>query len=430
MHPFEARGPEGAAFRGPPRGATFHVDRRRPRCRPSPVAVNPFTAVDHSGQYDDHRSVCEDVKWIVTLAQWPPKANTAVNHPEAHHTMDILTALNPETPYSKRRLQLVLGAWVASAAFERKAKVTLDDGHVNEGEYSKQSLYALLYSMYREIGTVKTEHGEPYEFTFNTWGYEWPAGWGDAPHGTDPQRFGKNAYRGLFEFKEVQAYAAARQGKIHLVEMGCGTGAGAHHICKTVWPECTYEAFDMQSAGVQTCNRKFVPELNGRLVATHGDVTKLEIAANSADFVVICETHITEMRGEVTAHDKQFFAKVLNTLKPGGFLVWGNAIPELTWQPCFDHLKSIGMTMVDAHDVTKEAVVARDLDKARADAYVEQCLDTFHAFKIPVLGKRRAAQARQALLNFYRNPGTRLYNNMVDGTDTYRVALFQKPMVA
>lgn len=344
--------------------------------------------------------------------------------------MDILTALNPETQYSKSKLQFVIGAWVASAAFERQGKVALDDGNVDEGEYSKQSIYALLYSIYREVGTVKSEHGEPYEFTFNTWGYDWPKSWGTAPHGADPQRFGKNAYRGLFEFDEVKAYAAAANGKIHIVEMGCGTGAGAHHICSTVWPDCTYHAFDMQSAGVQTCNRKFVPELNGRLTATHGDVTKLDIPANSADFVVICETHITEMPGVVTDEDKKFFAKVMATLKPGGFLVWGNAIPEATWQPCFDTLTATGMKLVAAHDVTGEAVTARDLDKARADAYVDQCLATFHGFRIPVLGKRREVQARQALLNFYRNPGTRLYNNMVDGTDTYRVVLFQKPVGA
>lgn len=342
--------------------------------------------------------------------------------------MDILTALSAETQYSKNKLQLVIGAWVASAAFERQGKVAIDDGNVEEGEYSKQSIYALLYSIYREVGTVKDENGEPYEFTFNTWGYDWPATWGPAPHGKDPQRFGMNAYRGLFEFDEVKAYAAARDGKIHIKEMGCGTGAGANHICTTVWPSCTYEAFDMQSAGVQTCNRKFVPALNGRLVATHGDVTKLDIKPDTADFVVICETHITEMPGVVTAEDEKFFATVMRTLKPGGFLVWGNAIPDSTWGPCFTYLEKIGMKMVNTHDVTKEAVVARDLDKARADAYVDQCLSTFHSFKIPVLGKRRSLQARQALLNFYRNPGTRLYNNMVDGTDTYRVALFQKPV--
>jgi (2R)-sulfolactate sulfo-lyase subunit beta len=50
-----------------------------------------------------------------------------------------------------------------------------------EADYTKQSVYALLYSMYRSVGTVSSEHGVPYEFTFNTWGYAWPEGWGEAP---------------------------------------------------------------------------------------------------------------------------------------------------------------------------------------------------------------------------------------------------------
>ena len=342
--------------------------------------------------------------------------------------MDILTALNPETQYSINKLQVIFGAWVASGIFDRDNKISLDNGDVSEDDYTKQSIYALLYSVYREIGTVKDEHGEQYEFTFNTWGYDWPEAWGKAPtHDRDPQRFGKFAYTGLFEHDEVKEYVAERNGKIHIVEMGCGTGAGAHHICKSVWPDCTYVAVDMQGAAIQTCNRKFVPELIGQLSAVHGDATKLDLKAGSADFVVICETHVTEMVGKVTPEDKAFFSKVFSTLKPGGYLVWGNAIPDVTWQPCFDYLESIGMKQKHVHDVTKEAVRARDLDKARAECYVEQCLNTFHGFKIPVIGAKRRLQAEQALKNFYRHPGTNLYDNMVNGTDTYRVALFQKP---
>jgi precorrin-6B methylase 2 len=344
--------------------------------------------------------------------------------------MDIFVGLNPETQYSNRKLQLIFGAWVASALFDRKGKVSVDSGDVKEEDYTKQSIYALLYSLYREMGTVYSEHGEPYEFTFNTWGYDWPTSWGERPVGErDPQRFGKYAYTGLFQFDAVKEYAAARDGNIHIVEMGCGTGAGAHHICNNVWPKATYIAIDMQGAAIETCNRKHVPDCGGRLSAMHGDATKVNIPSNSADFVVINETHVMEYAGKVTEEDANFFAAVLDRLKPGGFLVWGNAIPDSTWQPCFDHLKSIGMMEVAVHDVTKEAILARDLDEPRAEAYVKQCLKKFPAFRIPVLGKRRAREAGQALRNFFRHPGTNLYQNMVDGTDTYKVACFQKPEI-
>ena len=341
--------------------------------------------------------------------------------------MDILTGLNERTVYSAMQLQLIIAAWVLSKPFESKKKISTSSGDVAEADYDKQSIYALLYSLYRSVGTVQSDRGVSYEMTFNTWGYAWPAGWGTAPTTeVEPQRFGTNAYSGLFHFQQVKDYVKERGGKVHVVEMGCGTGAGAHHVCKSVLPECTYEAVDMQQAAIQTCQRKYVPELGGRLVATRADATKTPIDSGSADFVAVCETHVTEMPGHVTEEDRRFFATAHRILKPGGYMVWGNAIPDSTWQPCFDCLDSLGLKLVEVCDVTKEAVLARDLDRPRADAFVEQCLSRFAGFRIPALGRARRLEARLAMENFYRNPGTNLYQNMTNGTDTYKVALLQK----
>jgi ubiquinone/menaquinone biosynthesis C-methylase UbiE len=341
--------------------------------------------------------------------------------------MDLLTALDPRSNYSTPTLQLLVTAWVVAALVEREERIARADGDVSEDDYDKRSLYSLLYALYRSMGTVQSELGERYEFTFNTWGYAWPAAWGECPTpASDPQRFGKNAYRGLYEFDVVKEYVREREGRVHVVEMGCGTGAGAHHVCKDVLPSCTYEAFDMQEAAIQTCRRKFTPELGGRLVATRADCTAMPIRDESADFVAVCETHVTEYPGRVSDEDEKFFDAVRRTLKPGGFLVWGNAIPTSTWQPCFDHLESIGLSVVESRDVTEEAIRARDEDAPRVNAYVEQCLERFAAFRIPWLGEKRRQLAEIALKNFARNPATRLYDNMVDGTDAYRVTVVQK----
>lgn len=343
--------------------------------------------------------------------------------------MDVLTALDRKADYSKTQLQFILGAWVLSTLAERKKKISVTDGNVDEADYDKQSIYSLLYALYRSMGQVRSETGEMYEFTFNTWGYDWPEGWGASPTTkNDPQRFGKFAYAGLYQAKAAQEYIAERKGKVHIVEMGCGTGAGAHFVCSKVLPDCTYEAVDMQNAAIQTCRRKFVPELDGRLKATCADATQLTIKDGSADFVAVNETHVTEYPGRVTDEDRRFFGTAYRLLKPGGFLVWGNAIPDSTWKPSFDLLEEIGMKLVAQRDVTKEAVKARDDDKARIDAYVDQCIRTFHGFKIPVIGRQRREEADFALKNFSRNPGTKLYENMRDGTDSYRVILAQKPL--
>ena len=342
--------------------------------------------------------------------------------------MDVLTALNEKADYSNSTLQFIVGAWVLSSIAEGKSKVSAMDGDVSEDDYDKQSIYALLYALYRSCGTIESDDGQRYEVTFNTWGYSWPESWGDEPtKGRDPQRFGKNAYTGLFTSKPIKDYIDERDGKVHVIEMGCGTGAGAHHVCKEVLKNCTYEAIDMQEAAIQTCRRKHCPELGGRLKATRADATQIKIEDGAADIVAICETHVTEMPGVVTKEDERFFKTAHRLIKPGGFLTWGNAIPDSTWKPCFEYLESIGFEKVVEHDVTKEAVKAREDDEARVNAFVDQCLDKYYAFKMPFLGDKKRAEADIAMKNFYRNPGTRLFINMVDGTDTYKVVAFRKP---
>lgn len=341
--------------------------------------------------------------------------------------MDVLTNLSEQTSYSMSKLQAIVAAWVMSGPLEHGGKVSVANGHVEESDYTKQSVYALLYSMYRSVGTVRSDLGVPYQFTFNTWGYAWPERWGPAPtRGDDPQQFGKNAYTGLYHFDVVQRMAARRSGLLHVVEMGCGTGAGADLVCERVLPRCTYEAVDMQQAGVTTCRKTFAPRHRGRLVATHADATRLPIDDAVADIVAVCETHVTDQGDVMTEEDRKFWRSARRVLKPGGFLVWGNAIPDAAWQPSFEFLDSCGVRVLEVEDVTEEAVVARDRDRDRIESYIEQALARFPAFRIPVLGPRRRLEAELAMKNLCRHPGTRLYEDMKSRADTYKVVLAQK----
>jgi len=341
--------------------------------------------------------------------------------------MDIFTALDHEANYSMPELQFIISAWVMSSVLEKKGAVSTSNGHVEEDDYNKQSIYSLFYSLYRSVGLVESDNGDVYECTFNTWGYDWPESWGQPPTGPDdPQRFGKNAYTGLYHSPKVQEFIASKDGRVHIIEMGCGTGAGANQVTRNVLPNCTYEAVDMQQAGVETCRRKFVPRLNGRLRATRANCTNLPMRDAVADIVAINETHVTEKGGVATAEDQAFFKEAVRVLKPGGFLVWGNVIPDSTWQPCFDFLEANGMKLVDQYDVTQEAIDARDKDRARVDAYVDQAIEKFPAFRLPFIGAKRRTEAELAMKNFYRNPGTNLYQDMIIGDDTYKVVAFQK----
>lgn len=341
--------------------------------------------------------------------------------------MDVFTKLSHTTDYSMRDLQFIVAAWVMTKPLEWRQKVSLDTGHIAEADYSKQSIYSLLYSLYRSMGIVRSDNGAEYELTFNTWGYAWPSAWGKPPTAADePQRFGRNAYTGLYQFDQIKKLVSEKSGKVHVVEMGCGTGGGADHVCEHVLPDCTYEAVDMQEAAIRTARRKFVPRHRGRLTATRANCTDLPIDDEVADIVAVCETHVTDQGGIVSEEDKRFFNNARRILKPGGFLTWGNVIPDTTWKPCFDYLDSIGMRLVEVRDVTNEAITARHEDMARVGAYVDQALDRFVAFRIPFLGPRRRREADLAMKNFYRDPGTNLFNDMKTFADTYKVVLVQK----
>ena len=75
--------------------------------------------------------------------------------------MDILTALSPKSDYTTSELQWILGAWVLSDVLERRRKVQSNNGHVSEEDYTKQSIYSLLYSLYRSMGDVASDVGTP-----------------------------------------------------------------------------------------------------------------------------------------------------------------------------------------------------------------------------------------------------------------------------
>ena len=182
----------------------------------------------------------------------------------------------------------------------------------------------------------------------------------------------------------------------------------------------------MQRAAIETCRRMFVPRHRNRLVATHADATNLPIGDSVADIVAVCETHVTDQGEVMTEEDRKFFRSARRVLKPGGYFVWGNAIPDKAWQPSFDFMESIGLKIRQVDDVTNEGVIARDQDAARIQAYIDQALDKFGAFRIPVYGPRRRKEAELAMKNLCRDPGTRLYEDMRTRLDTYKVVLAQR----
>ena len=104
-----------------------------------------------------------------------------------------------------------------------------------------------------------------------------------------------------------------------IIELGCGTGAGANLIAKYMLPRCKYFALDMQKAAIETAKRLHG---NNNIQFVHGNAQNVPIKSGVADIVIINETHMAEFEN-ISEEDAKVFNEVKRLLKPGGLFCWG-----------------------------------------------------------------------------------------------------------
>lgn len=355
-----------------------------------------------------------------------------------HSSSNILSGFKGDTVLTPTQLQVVVSGFCLSPIpnmLLEQGRMRDDpgdslkrefnnSGDINEDDYTKDSIYSLLYSLYQAYPTAPHPGGSgTYQFTFNTWGI---ADTGSPPvpwirPETEPQRHGMAAYQGLTEFQEVKDLIK-RVEKPKFLEIGCGTGAGANLITQLL-PTVDYTAVDMQKAAIKTCKEKHAVG-NDRLhcVWVEGGVgnegNRVTIPDSSIDVVVISETHIAE--ANIGPEEKAIFSDIVRVLKPGGIFVWGNALPTYVWDQAAEYLPKIGFEPCGELNHTKGAILARDEDKKRVDMYVDYLLGNFPVMKyVPHFGPQCHHVCDMLIKNFYRHPGTALYEKMETGYDSY-----------
>lgn len=289
-----------------------------------------------------------------------------------------------------------------------------------EEDYQKQSIYSFLYSMYRGIGTVVSDKGVEYEFTFNTWGIG-PTVYPD----DDPQRFGKEAYRRLTDFPEIKSMINEKNGNVKILEVGCGTGAGAN-LTSHIHTESHYTALDMQTQAISTCKRmhahEHVPGKHGKLECVQANGMNMPFGDSEFDIVIVSETHIAEY-GYLTEEDLKILGEIRRVLKPNGYFSWGNALVTETWDHIENYMRGHkDWEIIHFNDVTDGAILARDQDFDRVEAFFQSSADVVAVVHWFPQCKR---VLKHILLDFYRHPGTRLYEVMVDGRHKYKQAEFR-----
>ena len=185
-----------------------------------------------------------------------------------------------------------------------------------------------------------------------------------------------------------------------------------------------YTAVDMQLGAIETCRKIHATPDNPNLTCKHSNGKSLDwVPTDSVDIVMITETHIAEMA--IGDEEKVIFDNIIRMLKPGGIFVWGNALPTKVWHDAYEHLEGVGFSPCQGKgdgkfNHTQSAITARDEDTDRVNLYVEQAMDTFPVLRMPFgPGKKCRHVCDRLLKNFYRHPGTDLYQRMVVGHDSY-----------
>lgn len=344
--------------------------------------------------------------------------------------LDVLKGLDSNTEYTHYHLQAMAAAFCLSPlpgillaapanGSDGEDFTTRETGDIQDEEYDQSSIYSMFYAMYANT-ELTSNHGVKYRFTFNTWGIA-PSPYPE----TDPQRHGKAAYAALVTqppvMKMVEALPAGQ--KLQIVEIGCGTGAGANLITREVHPTSKYLALDMQAAAISTCKRLHAttdnPGLTCQLikdgVGNNGNAIPLE--DNSLDIAVISETHIADV--QIGSLEKAIFKEIHRVLKPGAFFVWGNALPTRVWLAAQEYLPTAGFELDHNKNWTAGAITARDEDKERVDLALKQLLDPYWATHLPYFGDQCFRASERLIANFYRHPGTAMYIKMTTGFDSY-----------
>ena len=331
---------------------------------------------------------------------------------------DLLNSMNENLILDYASMEVaIFGFCLSSSTYDT---INIDNGHVAEEDYQKQSIYSVLYSLYDYIGTVNSDKGVNYHFTFNTWGFHSNS---STFAENDPERFGKTAYKSLVLFDEIQNLISSKVSsnkKLRILEVGCGTGAGANLISSELVQEnptldITYTALDMQLAAINLC-KKLHAVNNPNLNCVQGNGMNLPFDDNTFDIVIVSETHIAEI--DVDEESKIILQQIKRVLVDNGYFVWGNALFTHTWNDIiYNHLpKQLGFTSCGINNVTSGAIKAREEDEKRVKGYWEEITSRFMSLKYYAKCNH---YVKQLLLNFYRHPGTNLFNTMVNGTDSY-----------
>ena len=190
-----------------------------------------------------------------------------------------------------------------------------------------------------------------------------------------------------------------------ILEIGCGRGGGASYVARYFRPR-SMVGIDFSIRVVGFCLRRHAVAV---LKFCVGDAEALPIRDASFDAVVNIES------SHCYASMPRFLGQVRRVLRPGGHLMFADLRSRRRLPLLIEQIRTSGMHIVDAEDITRSVVKALDLDSARKREII----------------RRRAPRVMQSALSWFVGvAGTRTYQALSQGHAVYLRYVLSKPGVS
>ena len=222
------------------------------------------------------------------------------------------------------------------------------------------------------------------DFAFMNYGYS-PLS-SDLEGTAEPEKYCLQLYRRLLGDVDLRGRK--------VVEVSCGRGGGAAHVAATYRP-ASYLGIDISEKNLALATQRF------------SGVSSLSFQVGNAEALPLpdasCDALLNVEASHLYDHPARFFAEAFRVVKPGGTffhvdLAWKDKDPPTM-------IAAAGFQIASVEDITKNVVLALDLDSVRREAIVMSFPE----------------HMRNDFRDWSGVKGFRAYNRLLNGEWVYRI---------
>ena len=222
------------------------------------------------------------------------------------------------------------------------------------------------------------------DFAFMNYGYA-PLS-SDLEGTAEPEKYCLQLYRRLLGDVDLRGRK--------VVEVSCGRGGGAAHVAATYRP-ASYLGIDISEKNLALATQRF------------SGVSSLSFQVGNAEALPLpdasCDALLNVEASHLYDHPARFFAEAFRVVKPGGTffhvdLAWKDKDPPTM-------IAAAGFQIASVEDITKNVVMALDLDSVRREAIVMSFPE----------------HMRNDFRDWSGVKGFRAYNRLLNGEWVYRI---------